>query len=305
MRGAQLPNKQQLLQWCQQTQHATHQQLTQLVTSNHAHPLLQDNYLIWFLLQHNCQHYETMQMALQQRAQQQSSTPYKVQQPLKTSTVKQKTCIIPTQKMTLGGHKPQAYDNELPAQTITINAFRISEYPTSNTQYLAFIEAGGYQTQNLWSEEGWQWLKEHQAKAPDHWRQDSQHNWYAIGPQGPYDLPANAPVYGINYYEASAYVCWAGGRLPHEHEWETAFQAQKLQKTGHAWEWCQNTLHPYSNFKSFPYTSYSTPWFDGNHYMLKGGSCYTQSTLKRPSFRNFYQPDKRHIFAGLRLANDE
>ncbi len=75
-----------------------------------------------------------------------------------------------------------------------------------------------------------------------------------------------------------------------------------MEETGRVWEWCSNTFHPYEGFRSFPYERYSTLWFDGWHYTLRGGSRYSRPEVKRPSFRNFYAPDKRHIFAGFRLA---
>ena len=74
--------------------------------------------------------------------------------------------------------------------------------------------------------------------------------------------------------------------------------------TGQTWEWCANTFYPYNGFQAFPYERYSRPWFDENHYTLKGGSPFTGKSIRRRSFRNFYQPDKRHIFAGVRLASD-
>ncbi len=77
-----------------------------------------------------------------------------------------------------------------------------------------------------------------------------------------------------------------------------------MHSTGTAWEWCANTFFPYEGFRAFPYERYSCPWFDDGHYTLKGSSPYSGATVSQPSFRNFYQPEKRHIFAGLRLASD-
>ena len=83
---------------------------------------------------------------------------------------------------------------------------------------------------------------------------------------------------------------------------EVACRLQRLEQTGRAWEWCDNSFYPYDGFRPFPYEEYSAPWFNGNHYSLRGGSLHTRPAIRRPSFRNFYQPDKRHIFAGLRLV---
>jgi len=99
--------------------------------------------------------------------------------------------------------------------------------------------------------------------------------------------------------------------LPSEQEWEYAatfgaIARESAQKEGNplnekVWEWCANLFYPYPGFKAFPYDGYSAPWF-GTHYVLRGGSRYTAACIQRPTFRNFYTADKRHIFAGLRLA---
>ena len=111
-------------------------------------------------------------------------------------------------------------------------------------------------------------------------------------------------MYGISFHEAQAFSHWARARLPHEHEWEAAVKSEQLHNTGQVWEWCANTFHPYQGFSAFPYDEYSKPWFDDNHYVLRGASRHTRPEIRRASFRNFFNPDKRHIFAGLRLVFD-
>ena len=202
----------------------------------------------------------------------------------------------------VGGKSPTAYDNELPAQQVTLGPYRIAARPVTNSHYLAFMQAGGYQQQTLWSEAGWQWQSQTQCTCPQHWRRDADQQWYGVGVRGGYDLDGNDVLYGLSYYEASAYANWAGGRLPHEHQWEVACRLQHLEQTGRAWEWCQNPLFPYEGFKAFPYEDYSSPSFDGQHFALRGGSLHTRPAIKRPSFRNFHAADKRHVFAGLRLV---
>ncbi len=164
------------------------------------------------------------------------------------------------------------------------------------------MQDGGYTREEYWGQAGLDWLRDSAVDHPELWQRDPQGHWHGVGVRGAYDLAGDEPVSGINYFEASAYARWAGGKLPHEYQWEVACRLNMLHNTGRAWEWCENAFHPYAGFNPFPYDEYSTPWFDGNHYTLKGGSLYTRPQIKRPSFRNFYQPDKRHIFAGTRLV---
>lgn len=268
------------------------------------HPLLEDDYLLHFLVQHYSQHYETMQMVLAQRALQDAGTQGHAA-PLQPAAPVTDAIAIEAGHYRVGGIEPTGYDNELPAQHVTLEPYRIATRPLSNANYLAFMQDGGYARRELWSTDGWQWLQQATPAAPDHWRSDDTGEWVGITPEGACTLAADDPVQGISWYEASACARWAGGRLPHEHEWEVARRMQHLQADGQAWEWCANTLFPYDGFRAFPYDGYSTPWFDGNHYCLRGGSRHTRPAIRRASFRNFYPPAVRHVFAGLRLAYDD
>jgi len=263
---------------------------------------MQDNYLLHFLIQHYNQHYETMLSALTQRAlledpqESRVTTPFKALQPI-TDDIH-----IQPGHYKVGGRAPTAYDNELPAQKVTLGPYSIARKPVSNSEFLAFMDAGGYRTQSLWSNAGWQWRSQLTASCPDHWRQDETGHWYGMGVRGAYELDGTDVVHGISHHEACAYATWAGGRLPHEHQWEVACRLHLLEQTGRAWEWCQNPFYPYEGYQAFPYEDYSPPSFDNGHYTLRGGSFHTRPAIKRPSFRNFHEPFKRHIFAGLRLV---
>jgi iron(II)-dependent oxidoreductase len=174
----------------------------------------------------------------------------------------------------------------------------------SNAEYLAFMEDGGYRRQALWSDAGWQWRARLSRPQPEHWCRDAAGDWLQLTPGDALPLPADGSLIGSSYFEAEAYATWAGGRLPHEYEWEAAAAQGLLQGVGTVWEWCGNRFHPYPGFRAFPYEGYSVPWFDGGHHVLRGGSSYTQPCLRRATFRNFYTADKRHIFAGCRVAFD-
>ncbi|MDH3559633.1 MAG: SUMF1/EgtB/PvdO family nonheme iron enzyme [Gammaproteobacteria bacterium] len=301
-RGARLPAREALLQWAQELQSINLETLTHPPADLLDHPLLQDDYLVHFLIQHYSQHFETMIMVLTQRALAADPVDFHVQEPITPVALQPDTCDMAAGHYRVGGHAPVAYDNELPSQQADLGPYRIARQPVSNSEFLAFMEDGGYRNQTLWSEPGWHWQQQHNIQCPDHWRSDPAGHWYGIGNRGPYTLTGADVLHGISRLEAQAFAAWAGGRLPHEHQWEVACRLQLLEQTGRAWEWCDNCFYPYAGFTPFPYTEYSTPWFDDRHYSLRGGSLHTRPAFKRPSFRNFYQPQMRHIFAGLRLV---
>lgn len=302
-RGARLPKQADLLMWAMELQAFNLHYLRNLRPEWRAHALFNDDYLIHFLIQHNSQHYETMLMILTQKSlgdPRADDTGHL--QALRPAALRRDSIDIPAGHYRIGGERPTAYDNELPRQQADLGAFAISRQPVSNAEYLAFIEAGGYRDAGLWDAAGSAWLQSRGVAHPDHWRQTAAGGWYALGIHGTYELAAGEPVSGINHHEASAFARWAGGRLPHEYQWEAACRIGALEHTGRVWEWCANTFQPYDGFSPFPYEDYSQPWFDDRHYSLKGGSLHTRPAIKRPSFRNFFEADKRHVFAGLRLV---
>jgi iron(II)-dependent oxidoreductase len=301
-RGKLLPRLDVLLQWVLGMQAMNQQLLNAAPATLTEHPLMQDDYLLHFLIQHYSQHYETMLSALTQRALLQDTQTFRVTTPF--TTVRPITDNIDMQPghYKVGGKTPTACDNELPAQKVILGPYSIARKPVSNSEYLAFMEDDGYSTQSFWSDAGWQWQSQYTASCPDHWRQDETGHWYGTGVRGAYELDGTDMVHGISHHEASACANWTGGRLPHEHQWEVACRLHFLEQTGRAWEWCQNLFYPYEGFQTFPYDGYSPPSFDNGHYTLRGGCFHTRPAIKRPSFRNFHEPFKRHIFAGLRLV---
>ena len=301
-RGKQLPPLDALLQWVLAMQAMNLDILNTPSALLAEHPLMQDDYLLYFLIQHYSQHYESMLSALTQRALLEDTPAFRVTAPCTPVQPIADNIDMQPGHYKVGGKTPVAYDNELPAQKVILGPYSIARQPVSNSEYLAFMEAGGYSTQSLWSDAGWQWRSQLTASCPDHWRQDEAGHWYGVGVRGPYELDGTDVVHGLSHHEASVYSNWAGGRLPHEHQWEVACRLHFLEQTGRAWEWCQNPFYPYEGFQAFPYDGYSPPSFDNGHYTLRGGCFHTRPAIKRPSFRNFHEPFKRHIFAGLRLV---
>jgi iron(II)-dependent oxidoreductase len=310
-RGPALPDQQAHIDWCEQLQAENRELMQNPTTALREQSLVQNDYLARFLLQHHAQHYETMAMVLTQRQLKASHEKFQVNNKLSASLPTHNTLKLETGNYRIGYEQGvDAFDNEVPPQTVTIQSFMLSTQPISNANWLAFIEDGGYQQPLYWSDDGWQWRYDNDTEYPEQWLKNIDGDWFGVNADGAHELAADSAVSGINYYEANAFINWlhetandfTHARLPHEYELEVAQQRKELEGSGQIWEWCANTFHPYEAFSPFPYDNYSKPWFDGKHYTLRGSSPYTQTAVKRHSFRNFYNPDKRHIFSGLRLA---
>lgn len=303
-RGGKLPELSEMIATAKQQQDNNTLLLLEMTPPYSSHDMFDDEYLQYFIIQHYAQHYETMQMILQQRAMLQTPVNYTPDKPLVPGSAMVALQHIDSGRYDIGGIPPLAYDNELQQHAIHLDNYSIAERPVNNAEYLGFIESGGYRDPQYWDPIGWDWLQNTETDYPEHWRMNDNDEWYGIDTQGAYDLQPDEPAYGINFYEATAYTRWAGARLPREEEWEVALRLHKLQQTGQVWEWCNNTFYPYDGFEAFPYDGYSKPWFDEQHYVLRGASKHTRPEIRRPSFRNFFNADKRHQFAGLRLAYD-
>lgn len=304
-RGRRLPQRAALLAWCEAVQRHTLSRLEQAAESlplearavEDPEPL----YLLWFLLQHHAQHLETLRMIHAQRALAASSAaPGAALIPCPPSS---ELVRLPPGEHPIGEAGLRAFDNEQPSRRLRLAPTWLSRRPVSNAEFAAFMTAGGYDTPDWWSRAGWRWRQSLKLAAPEGWRR-APRGWLEVGPAGAAAPVAGAAVCGLSRFEAEAYARWAGGRLPHEYEWEAAARAGLLEGTGQSWEWCGNRFHPYPGFRAFPYDGYSLPWFDGRHYVLRGGSRHSHESLLRPSLRNFYTAEKRHVFAGVRVAYD-
>ncbi|SEP19133.1 SUMF1/EgtB/PvdO family nonheme iron enzyme [Aquisalimonas asiatica] len=305
-RAARLPDRAKLTAWTAAIHARTRDLLATPPEALASHPLMRDDYLVHFLEQHYAQHHETLAYclsAITASANAGTMAPAALEQ-LEPRPLSREVVTVQAGTYTVGTDDVRGYDNERPAHRVQLAGARLARTPVSNAQWLAFMVNGGYDTPEHWTASGDAWRRSAAARHPWTWQPVRPGCYLWNGPNGPKPLQADAPVSGINHYEAQAFARWAGARLPHEFEWEVAAAQNRLDATGTVWEWCGNALAPYPGFQPFPYDGYSLPWFDGRHFVLRGGSRFTDPALKRPGFRNFFEPHVRHQQAGLRLAWD-
>lgn len=203
------------------------------------------------------------------------------------------------------GHEGDGYafDNEGPRHRVWVEAFRIANRLTTNAEYLEFIADRGYERPEFWLSDGWAERANQNWMSPLYWQRDDA-GWQQFGPAGLQPLDPAEPVRHISFYEADAFARWAGGRLPTELEWETA-SAVLDQRDDCVWQW---TASPYVAYPGYRPAAGALGEYNGkfmcNQIVLRGGSFATPAGHTRPTYRNFFAPDKRWQFAGLRLASD-
>jgi ergothioneine biosynthesis protein EgtB len=194
-----------------------------------------------------------------------------------------------------------AFDNEQPTLSIRVAPFEIDATPVRNEEFLAFVEAGGYDDATFWPGPGGHWRSRHPLSHPSRWRRDGSGVWQMRWFDRWLPLDASAPVIHVSAWEAEAYCRWAGRRLPHAAEWEHAARDARFGWGRGVWEWTADAFRPYPGFVAGPYADYSRPWF-GDHRELRGGAFATHERLHDPRYRNFFVADRNDVFAGFRTA---
>lgn len=225
------------------------------------------------------------------------------------------------------GHSGEefGFDNEYPRHKVFLNAFRLASRPVSNAEYQAFVDSGGYRRVELWLSDAWKHLRDAGWDAPLYWKR-AGNVWQHMTLSGWTALDPDAPVCHLSYFEADAYARWRGARLPSEAEWEVAAAQQPVQGNfadsgylqplacaetglvqmfGDVWEWTRSAYAAYPGFRPL---AGSLGEYNGkfmcNQLVLRGGSCATPAGHVRASYRNFFYPQDRWQFSGLRLAED-
>ena len=230
-----------------------------------------------------------------------------------------------------------AFDNEGPRHTVYLEPFRVADRLVTCGEWMEFVDDRGYERPELWLSDGWIATNANGWGAPLYWERDGG-DWTVFTLSGRRAVDPAEPVVHVSHYEADAYARWAGARLPTEHEWEHAAAALPVeghflpeepdglagaalhpavagaaapgaalrQAYGDVWEWTASAYLPYPRFRPAPGTvgEYNGKFMSGQ-MTLRGGACVTPSGHLRPTYRNFFPPWSRWMFAGVRLASGE
>ncbi|HXJ88492.1 MAG TPA: SUMF1/EgtB/PvdO family nonheme iron enzyme [Candidatus Binatia bacterium] len=299
-------------------------------------------------IEHRLMHVETLAYMLHQLPLDRK-IPNPADIPQLTSPVKPSMVQVPAGTASLGLARRSGefgWDNEFEEHAVDVPAFEIDRYMVTSGQFLAFIEDGGYENREFWTDADWQWRTTVEISCPVFWRKRKDvWLYYTMFDEVP--LPMDWPVY-VSHAEASAYAHWAGKALPTEAQWQRAaygsrnnmerfypwgseaadsgrgnfdFQSWNPMPVnayprgqsafgvegllGNGWEWTSTVFGPFPGFEPFPfYRGYSADFFDGKHYVIKGGSARTAACMLRPSFRNWFQSHYQYVYAGFRCSRD-
>jgi ergothioneine biosynthesis protein EgtB len=219
-----------------------------------------------------------------------------------------------------------AFDNEGPRHRVALEPFALTTRLVTNGEFLEFVADGGYEQPALWLSDGWAAIQARGWRAPLYWEMRDGAWWqFTLGGTRP--VVREEPLCHVSLYEADAYATWAGARLPTEAEWELAASAVPVegnlldsgelhptparsgddmqQLFGDVWEWTRSAYAPYPGYRPLAGAlgEYNGK-FMCNQVVLRGGSCATPAAHIRATYRNFFPPDARWQFSGLRLARD-
>jgi iron(II)-dependent oxidoreductase len=275
---------------------------------------LGDGTVCEMVLRHELQHAETMRQTMAIAGLLGDEDRSAMDRPLAQPGEADEWVEIPAGRFAMGcGDTRFAYDNERPRHMVDVPAFRIARHPVTNASWMHFSEGGGYERREWWSDEGWAWKEEFDI---------THHHSVAAG-------HPRAAACHVSWFEADAFARAHGARLPSEAEWERAATwSQASDGTqGHAsaahagaplasgkagalagvcrvWEWTQSHFGGYPGFTAHPYREYSEVFFGEGYRVLRGGSWATSRRVATATFRNWDLPQRRQIFAGVRLARD-
>jgi iron(II)-dependent oxidoreductase len=218
-----MPSRDELIASMDRTRADVLARLDDIDVGSTASPLLRNGYVYRMVAQHESQHQETILQTLQLKLGDPYAAPRSRRIPEPSATWGQsEMAYFPGGDVTIGtDDRDAAYDNERPRHVVHLAPFWIDTAPVTNGRYLEFVEAGGYDDQRLWSEEGWRWRCKSGARAPKQWRR-TRAGWETRTMDLVRPLDPARPVCHVCYHEADAFARFAGKRLPTEAEWEAA-----------------------------------------------------------------------------------
>ncbi len=229
------------------------------------------------------------------------------------------------------------FDNEMPRHRVWLEPFAVADRLVTCGEYAEFMADGGYRKPDLWLSAGWDAVKANGWRAPLYWtEQDGALTVFTLRGELPLKELAAAPVSHVSYYEADAYARWAGRRLPTEFEWESVVEGRPVEGNlldsgnftpvpsanlvrnqngakhedqngtkyyGDCWVWTSSAYLGYPGFKPLDGAlgEYNGKFMSGQ-MVLRGGSCVTPARHIRSTYRNFFPPETRWQFSGIRLA---
>jgi gamma-glutamyl hercynylcysteine S-oxide synthase len=295
---------------------------------------------LWrFLLQHESQHCETIAFLLELAKSQESRV--NGQESIVNGHPHSSDSFIeiPAGEFEMGSNSIDALDNERPAHQVYLDTYHIDRYPVTCEQYRAFMEAGGYENPRWWSKAGWEWLQIEQVREPLYWHDvlsADNHpvcgvSWYEaeaycqfVGKRLPTEAEWEKAVSWNADMNCRRIYPWGDKEPTPQHcncvdltspqknrfinttpvdAYPEGQSAYGLYDTlGNVWEWTASWFDGYDGFEMYPYVGYSQVYFDQQHRVLKGGSSATTPFALRSSFRNWYHPSVRQIFAGFRCV---
>ena len=223
------------------------------------------------------------------------------------------------------------FDNELPRHRVWLEPYAMAQSLVTCGEFAEFMGDGGYNRPELWLSAGWAAVKSNGWRAPLYWTSAGD-EWSVFTLRGELPLKelVTSPVSHVSFYEADAFARWAGKRLPTEFEWEIAAKGEPVegnlldsgllipssstahrqdertpkQMWGDCWEWTASAYLGYPGFKPLAGAlgEYNGKFMSGQ-MVLRGGSCVTPAAHIRSSYRNFFAPETRWQFSGIRLTS--
>ena len=295
---------------------------------------VKDKERLWyFILQHECQHAETASLVRElQHHPAQHHIDWNAAD-FATDGCLTEMVEIQAGEFVVGCDRPYALDNERNSYRVFVPCFYIDRHPVTQQQFARFITSEGYSNPDWWSEDGWAWLQSHPVACPRYWREGRKHDDYPVCGVSFYEAEAYAKFAGkrlpteVEWEKAASWGTeildkqlypWGNAvgdppcNLAREKAGTTPVTAFPdgdsaygcADMVGNVWEWTRSWFDGYAGFEWFPYRGYSQTYFDRQHRVLKGGSWATYPWAIRTSFRNWYHPWMRQMFAGFRCVSD-